>query len=89
MEQSITARHVAELERENAELREQVASIVCRSFRTADKIACLETENAKLRKLVRKMYSVMDMADYVHEFDDPMHLMFVDDMRELGIEVDA
>ena len=45
-------------------------------------------ENAKLRKLVREMYAAIDMADYVHDFDDPMHLMFVDDMRELRIEVD-
>lgn len=48
----------------------------------------LEDENAKLRELVREMYAAMDMADYVHEFDDPMHLMFVDDLTELGIEVD-
>ena len=48
----------------------------------------LQRENAKLRELVREMYAAMDMADYVHEFDDPMHLMFVDDLTELGIEVD-
>lgn len=45
-------------------------------------------DNAKLRELVRKMYAAIDMADYVYDFDDPIHLMFVDDMRELGIEVD-
>lgn len=54
----------------------------------AEMMANLRKENAKLRKLVREMYAAIDMADYVHDFDDPMHLMFVDDMRELRIEVD-
>ena len=49
----------------------------------------LRKENAKLRELVREMYAAIDMADYVHDFDDPIHLMFVDDLRELGVEVDG
>ena len=49
----------------------------------------VQDENAKLRKLCADMYAAIDMADYVHDFDDPMHLMFIDDMRELGIEVDG
>lgn len=45
-----------ELCRENEQLRQQVASIIGRSFRMADKMDCLETENAKLRELVRDMW---------------------------------
>lgn len=44
-----------ELRRENERLRQQVASIIGRSFRTADKMDCLERENAKLRELVRDL----------------------------------
>lgn len=54
-----------------------------------ERIAELAAENAKLRELVREMYAAIDMADYVHDFDDPIHLMFVDDLRELGVEVDG
>lgn len=53
------------------------------------RVPLLEKENARLRELVREMYAAIDVADYVHDFDDQMHLMFVDDMRELGIEVNA
>ena len=45
-------RRIDELCRENERLRQQVASIIGRSFRTADKMDCLDTENAKLRELV-------------------------------------
>lgn len=47
---------VADMLDENAKLREQLESIVGRSFRTADKMVCLEAENAKLRELVRDMH---------------------------------
>ena len=42
-------RRIDELCSENERLRQQVASIIGRSFRTADKMDCLATENAKLR----------------------------------------
>ena len=44
-------RRIDELCRENEQLRQQVASIIGRSFRTADKMYCLETENTKLWEL--------------------------------------
>lgn len=43
---------IADLKDENERLREQLESIVSRSFRTADKMACLEAENAKLREQI-------------------------------------
>ena len=48
-------RRIDELCRENEQLRQQVASIIGRSFKTADKMDCLDTENAKLRELVKAM----------------------------------
>ena len=44
-------RRIDDLCRENEQLRQQVASIIGRSFRTADKLDCLDTENARLREL--------------------------------------
>lgn len=55
MDGSYLAEYVTGLERENERLREQLESIVSRSFRTADKMACLESENAKLRELVARL----------------------------------
>ena len=43
-------REIEKLQDENDKLREQVSSLVDRSFRTADKMSCIEAENAKLRK---------------------------------------
>ena len=65
---------------ENAALRQQLADVT-------ESMGRVEERCAKLRELVREMYAAIDMADYVHDFDDPMHFMFVDDMRELGVEV--
>ena len=45
-------RRIDELCAENEQLRQQVSSIIGRSFRTADKMGCLDAENAKLRELV-------------------------------------
>lgn len=47
---------IADLKDENERLREQLESIVSRSFRTADKMACLESENAKLREKLLEAY---------------------------------
>lgn len=69
-----------ELCRENERLRQQVASIIGRSFRTADKMDCLERENAKLRELVRRMFYA------VHPLDRAQFLVSV---AELGVEVDG
>ena len=52
----ILERRIDELCRENEKLRQQVASIIGRSFRTADKMDCLDNENAKLRELLRDVY---------------------------------
>jgi predicted nuclease with TOPRIM domain len=46
-------REIEKLQDENDKLREQVSSLVGRSFRTADKMSCIEAENAKLRELLR------------------------------------
>lgn len=46
-------REIEKLQDENDKLREQVSSLVGRSFRTADKMSCIEADNAKLRELVR------------------------------------
>lgn len=43
-------REIEKLQDENDKLREQVSSLVGRSFRTADKMSCIEAENAKLRE---------------------------------------
>lgn len=91
-------RRIDELCRENEQLRQQVASINGRSFRTADKMDCLATENAKLRgardvwqendaklrELVRDMWLQLLNAYDRKEVDE-----FADRMRELGIEVDG
>ena len=53
-------REMEKLQDENDKLREQVSSLVGRSFRTADKMSCIEAENAKLRndaELLRAMLS--------------------------------
>lgn len=49
---------IDELCRENERLRGQVASLIGRSFRTADKMNCLNIENAKLRELVVALYHI-------------------------------
>lgn len=80
-----TAR-VDELCAENERLRGLVASLIDRSFRTADKMNCLNAENAKLRGLVRIMHSELVSCEdngYIcggHKFDKRVH--------ELGIVVD-
>ena len=76
-------RRIDELCEENERLRQQVASIIGRSFRTADKMDCLETENAKLRELVRDIY---ESAYY--EYPSYFESKFAGRMRALGIEVD-
>ena len=76
-------RRIDELCEENERLRQQVASIIGRSFRTADKMDCLETENAKLRELVRDIYT-----SAYYEYPSYFEVKFADRIRELGIEVD-
>ena len=89
-------RRIDELCRENEQLRQQVASIIGRSIRTADKLDCLETENAKLRgardvwqendaklrELVRDIY-----VSAYYEYPSYFESKFAARMRELGIEV--
>ena len=80
-------RRIDELCRENEQLRQQVASIIDRSFRTADKMDCLNTENTKLRKLCVKALEWLRWAGGITcppEVPDE----FADELRELGIEVD-
>ena len=60
-------RRIDELCEENERLRQQVASIIGRSFRTADKMDCLETENAKLREYVERKRYLQDFARLVCE----------------------
>lgn len=89
---------IGQLTVENAKLREQLGGIVGRSFRTADKLACLEDENAKLRHLVRDYDNCTMHADCSRcEYDGklsthcPLSPCFpdIDELRELGVEVDA
>jgi len=47
----------------------------------AKNVSDMQVENAKLRELVRSMYDVLDVTIDWSELDD--------DMRELGVEVDA
>ncbi len=82
-------RRIDELCRENEQLRQQVASIIGRSFRTSDKMDCLETENAKLRELVKHLrectrHNVCAACEYADDACD-----FDYDMRELGIPEEA
>jgi len=77
-------RRIDELCAENEQLRQQVASIIGRSFRTADKMDCLDTENAKLRELVLDMWWQLLNAYDRKEVDE-----FADRMRELGVGVDG
>lgn len=42
-------REIEKLQDENDKLREQVSSLVGRSFRTADKMSCIEADNDRLR----------------------------------------
>lgn len=49
-------RRIDELCAENEKLRGQVASLIGRSFRTADKMYCLNIENAKLRELASGLW---------------------------------
>ena len=75
-------REIEKLQDENDKLREQVSSLVGRSFRTADKMSCIEAENAKLRELVKSMYyDLTNMTfppDWVTDYEA--------DMRELGVD---
>lgn len=89
-------RRIDELCRENEQLRQQVASIIGRSFRTADKMDCLDTENAKLRQLVRDMRTCIAHACmcefcplFVTEEDMAERRCIADikaRMRELGVD---
>lgn len=87
-------RHIDELCEENEQLRQQVASIIGRSFRTTDKMNCLDIENAKLRELVADLMPVVcsgcherlcEMPKEEHPF---VECLFADRARELGVEVD-
>lgn len=77
-------RRIDELCAENERLRQQVASIIGRSFRTADKMDCLDTENAKLRELVRDIY-----VSAYYEYPSYFESKFAGRMRELGIPEEA
>jgi hypothetical protein len=89
---------IEKLQDENDKLREQVSSLVGRSFRTADKMSCIEADNAKLRELVRDYEHCSVHADCGRcEYDGttsthcPLSPCFpdIDELRELGVEVDA
>ncbi len=93
-------RRIDELCEENERLRQQVASIIGRSFRTADKMDCLDTENAKLRELAvlnwewahsccgNNCKMQMDGCGYGIDRECNYEREIYDRMRELGIEVD-
>lgn len=70
-------REIEKLQDENDKLREQVSSLVGRSFRTADKMSCIEAENAKLRELLNYVTPIAWYAASERERDR---------MRELGVD---
>lgn len=82
---------IDELCRENERLRGQVASLIGRSFRTADKMNCLNIENAKLRKLIADIHALDDLS-YIPSWSlDEYGVRMADierRMRELGLEVE-
>ena len=89
MEKSITARHVAELERENEKLREEFDKMD--KWHSAELIAAMK-ENAKLRELVR--YIMHQCNDGNPRCDECIgwndgECVALQRMREAGIEVDA
>ena len=66
-----------------------MASIIGRSFRTADKMDCLERENAKLRELVLDMWLHSYCSIAKTREDDERHIEdVIDRMRELRVEVE-
>lgn len=88
-------RRIDELCRENEQLRGQVASLIGRSFRTADKIDWLNTENSKLRELVLAFDWCTENFDIPNKCDQcPLSQSKALEpecevrMRELGMEVD-
>ncbi len=77
---------------ENAELHEQVSSLVGRSFRTADKMSCIEAENAKLRELVKSVLVLRHDPAYKWldaTFAEVFGKSFTEQARELGVEDDG
>lgn len=70
-------REIEKLQDENDKLREQVSSIVGRSFRTADKMSCIEADNAKLSALCIGMFvefvAVYGNTDDIHEYAERLH----------------
>ena len=70
-------REIEKLQDESDKLREQVSSLVGRSFRTADKTSCIEDDNAKLRELVDYMTPIALYGASEQERDR---------MRELGVD---
>lgn len=88
-------REIEKLQDENDKLREQVSSLVGRSFRTADKMSCIEADNAKLRELVRDYERCTMHADCSRcEYDGklsthcPLGPCFpdADELRGLGVD---
>ena len=85
---SVTARHVAELECENAKLREQLQYELQTSRSRLESIDHLKKKNEKLRELVAELYQCSrqygcDRCGYKDGC-----AMF-DRMAQLGIEVDG
>lgn len=78
----LTRQYIEDLTAENDRLREQVASLIGRSFRTANKMDCLDTENKSLRELVGVLYPSAYYAMSLKELSKARDLM-----QELGIKV--
>ncbi len=84
-------REIEKLQDENDKLREQVSSLVGRSFRTADKMSCIEADNAKLRELVKRMFDRVNYecrccSVFCSDWDEDNECcVFTTLMRELGV----
>lgn len=82
------AMEIARLQAENDKLREQVSSLVGRSFRTADKMSCIEADNAKLRELAVEVFECARRGaacETCKVNNDGYACVYI--MRELGVEV--
>lgn len=73
---SVVSRRIAEIEEENAKLRESRAEMYQRA-------KAYSFENAKLRELCSALYEFA-----YDEYPDSAELNFADRMRELGVESD-
>ena len=81
-------RRIDELCAENEQLRQQVASIIGRSFRTADKMDCLDTENAKLLKELEAEHALAEtLGQHHHEYIQAENAKLRELVRDMWLQL--